>query len=66
MRPIKYRDKMTAEEEAELLGEISAMDAAYAVAAAFDQAMQAKRPEDEELEQFDPMESGWVDKRGRP
>lgn len=62
---IKYRDNMSAEQAAQLLAEATALDAAYASAAAHDAANQQPMP-DEWEDPSDYVGMGWVDSRGRP
>jgi hypothetical protein len=58
---IRYRENMTDEEAAQLLAECEAWDKCYAECAEAEAKAQA-----ESEESFDPVEMGWVDKRGKP
>jgi hypothetical protein len=63
---MKYRDGMTDEEERRLLAECELLDRCYADASAMDAAASAAG-DDEDLEYFDPVRDGWVDRNtGRP
>jgi hypothetical protein len=63
---MKYRDGMTDEEERQLLAECELLDQCYADAAAMDAAA-SEAGDDEDLEYFDPVRDGWVDRNtGRP
>jgi hypothetical protein len=64
---LKYRDKMTAEEEAALLGECERLEQCYADADAIDAAnAELHQQKDGDYECFDPVRDGWVGKDGRP
>jgi hypothetical protein len=62
---MKYRDNMTPEELEQFKAEVSALDAAYAAAAAQDAANTEPIP-DECEDPSDYAGMGWVGKDGRP
>jgi hypothetical protein len=63
---LKYRDNMTAEEQAALLAECEHLEQCYADAIAAANA-ELLQQEDEEYECWDPVRDGWVDRNtGRP
>ena len=65
---MKYRDNMTAEEQAALLAECEYLEQCYADADAIDAAnAELCQQEGEDYECFDPVRDGWVDRNtGRP
>ena len=61
---MKYRDNMTPEELAQFMGEVNALDAAYAAAVEHDK-LSSDLPEEWE-DPSDYVGMGWVGKDGRP
>ena len=68
---MKYRDNMTDAETAQFLAEVDAIEAAYAAAAAADNAREdadalTRDPDDEPVDQMDELRRAALDCHGRP